>query len=265
MSTNKRDEPRAAAPRTNVIRWIIIVVLAVVVIVAVAIPRLTYWLGTRGKAVVILEPKTEDRVRTTTMATLERVLRERAEVLDLERPFVRSKRDTVTVAFKPGDDFQEVVTTLSTRGDMNFRPVPGDYGPDDRKITPTEIFLIGTDEKELLAQEVVKDVEPIVRRDDLRRKSSLDTDARTNQPLIRVYLEPTAEQALGIWYAGHENGLLAITFDDKIISVAPLPARVSDYMNISGIFDRKEAEKIVACLKTDPLPIDVAVRDKWLP
>jgi preprotein translocase subunit SecD len=262
MPTKRKDEPAVAEPKPSLTRWAILIVLAVVVVVVVVVPRVTYWLGTAGKAVVILEPREEGKLGSGTLSELVTVLRQRAEALDLERPFVRRKGDLVTVAFKPTEDFNEVVAVLTTRGNMDFRPVPADYASEKPRTTPAQVFLFGPNNQAVPAEQVLKGVDPIVKRDDLRRKSAVDKSPDTGQVMVRVYLEGTGEQALGAWFAAHPNSLLAVTFDDKAISVAPLTARVSQYVNISGVFDAKEADKIATCLKTDPLPVNVTAVEK---
>lgn len=40
---------------------------------------------------------------------------------------------------------------------------------------------------------------------------------------------------------------------------------ISQYANIQGIFTREEVKNMVACLKTDPLPIDVRALPPRMP
>jgi preprotein translocase subunit SecD len=209
---------------------------------------------------IVLQGRLGMGMTAEAIAELERIVRQRAKALGLKDLSVRNEGDTlIVVTFRPVRAFGHVVRALSARGNLDFRSVPDKYQP---VIEPSRILLRGPDHKSVPAEEALKDREPIVKREDLLTKASTSVDPDTGQPVLRVYLSDAAEQAVALWFQQHRKSYLAVVFDGRVISVAQLPSAIRQYANVAGIFRSAEAQTIVACLKTDPLPIKVIVREQ---
>ena len=262
MSAGQTNESPAPQPKRSYLLWVIGIVIVAIILLVFVVPPLTVRMRMAGKAQLTLEPQTATEISSDTMAELARVLQQRADLLGLEGTYVHKQDNRVIIAFKPVDDLDAVVAALSKRGDFNIYAVPEGYS---RDIQLEQIYLVGPDGERAPAEDVLKDVEPIVRRKDLRTEAKLESDLESGRPVLRVFLDTPADRALAAWYAGHKGSDLAIAFDRKVISVAPMTGPIQRHINIQGIFTREEVNTMVACLRTDPLPIDVRALAPRLP
>jgi len=262
MSAGQTNESPAPQAKRSYLLWVIGIVLLAIILLVFVVPLLTVRMKMAGKVQLTLEPQTATEISSDTMAELARVLQQRADVLGLEGTYIHKQDNRVIIAFKPVDELDAAVAVLSKRGDLNVYGVPEGYS---RDIKLEQIYLVGPSGERAPAEDVLKDVEPIVRRTDLRTDAKLESDLESGRPVLRIFLDTPANQALAAWYAGHKGSDLAIAFDRKAISVAPMTRLIQGHINIQGIFTREEAKTMVACLKTDPLPIDLRALAPRLP
>lgn len=173
----------------------------------------------------------------------------------------------IRVRVSGAQDFERVKSVLLAEGTLELRPVVSPPSPSPLKTYPTREaagqaagaehdvmpFEDGPD-----ASFIAVEREPVVTGLDLRDAHATSlTGQGTDNYQIAFTLRPEGAARFGAWTGANVGRYLAVVLNGKVRSVPSIQGQITDSGQISGTFNKQQAEDIAFTLKSGGLPAPV--------
>ncbi len=169
-------------------------------------------------------------------------------------------------------DFERVKAVLLAEGRLELRPVISPPSPSPLKTYPTRAaagLAAGADYDMMPFEEgpnvtfLAVERTPVITGQDLRDARAMSrTGDGTGVYEIAFTLGPDGAERFGVWTGANVGRYLAIVLNGEVRSVPYIQGQITDSGQISGPFDRQQAEDIALTLRSGSLPAPVEVLEE---
>ncbi len=191
-----------------------------------------------------------------------KIIRKRLDGLGLDQATVEVGDATILIGLPSVENFDDVITTLSARGLLEFVDFSSvaDYAEwKDRAILTT-----GQGEHPISADRAMHPVtnqpfETVVAGDDVK-SAKADMDTQFNQWQVSIEFTDEAGKVLGDYTRTHLGEPLAIVLDGKVLSIPVIQGELSTQALISaGDFTEQSAKRLAVQLGSGALPFEMVI------
>jgi preprotein translocase subunit SecD len=150
------------------------------------------------------------------------------------------------------DTKEDALETVKSNLEKNQRALPYDQG-----ITRAS----GGSNQEMKRKWVLVETPAIVDGKDLSQATVFEMPNKTEEYGVRFSLKPEGAKKLAAWTGTHINSYLAVALNDEVKSVAFIKGQLTDQGELTGRFNKQNAEDLAGALVTGALPAQLKIVD----